>query len=279
MTSEVDRIKLFCGQPTLSNFTTLSYYTRLLFKEASEFCMHNERGATEIARKVIWYEGMMKVTEEKRRGIRALILAIAHLKNISKGLQFKPVVTVLTENATYRRAALTISYESDFKDMYSVTENITEFEREFNFAADGIKDYAIDLITEHDVLITSILLEMKPYKFKIFYNNGIGVILNKTSCLNCMILYKQHGVDCDYSGCEESYKLHSYFHPRAVQMRGEKVTQETDDYFRKLEQCEKELVDLECLSDIRHRPEKMADDPELFAILREMESNGGYILN
>lgn len=157
------------------------------------------------------------IQEDVRRDLRALFLALKYINEFPniRNSQF-PIVYL---NFFKKDSYITISYSKELNEMYSIKLNNVEREMnsELNLYLDDAKEYFLELFNKYkNLYIPIIKIKLSEDKDKvIFYDKRVGVVYKDIECYNC----------------------------RLQQLANKKLNSK----------CQ-ELLDDDCLDDIRHKP-------------------------
>ena len=213
------KLKTFCKDPTIDKFNSLPENFQLYLKVASEYCISKEIGNRKLARQIIIMHLSQTIQEDTRRDLRALFLTLKYIGEfpIFGNSQF-PVVYL---NFFKKDSYITISYSKELNEMYSIKLNNVEREMnsELNLYLDDAKEYFLELFNKYkNLYIPIIKIKLSEDKDKvIFYDKRVGVVYKDIECYNC----------------------------RLQQLANKKLNSK----------CQ-ELLDDDCLDDIRHQPKQ-----------------------
>lgn len=217
------------------------------------------------------------LSEDDKRGIRALILGCKMLSDpgydLMKGKKY-PMLFVYTDT---NELIMKINYESPdnsgnvLPKMYKVKEELpNKITKELMFYYDNLKDYLIETIGTERIRIDHIYLYMNDNIYRLFYDQSLGVLWDKTECFKCYKILQEYGINCTYEDCDSDTKqklkkLYLQHHP---DKGGD------PSVFQKLQYCNNLVVINECLSNVRHRPPKLSSKKGLWSNINNTDAFG-----
>lgn len=173
--------------------------TKILLYRFARYCIEKDKGKIELAKKINRYSITENLSEEAKRGLRALLLAMILLSAdyMSKLVKNRyPIAIVYLTNDEV--SVLKIGFGHELPDMFLITQTHTKFgvDKELLLYPEDAKDYIINLFGTHpEAVINKIDIYMSPADKKEFYNRKIGVIWSNEECIECMRKKKLGKID------------------------------------------------------------------------------------
>jgi hypothetical protein len=188
------------------------------------------------------------MTSDQRRGTKALLLGLRLLMDIRRetGVISKMSVYISSQ----QKAAFAISYEKDLPDQFVIVQEYNrEINKELQLHLGNVKDFLIDFIWRHKVVIEKITIKSKDTKP--FYLRNFGVTWHSENCMECRSILKAYGINCVDVNCDYDMALSKL---RKLFLRHHPDKGGDADIFTKLQQCRELVVDERCYENIRHGP-------------------------
>lgn len=245
--------------------------------ESGDESDYEEKKIDYVSREHKIKEWTKNLSEDDKRGVRALILGCKMLSDTGftsmSGKEY-PKLMVYTDT---NNLIMEISYESPdesgnkLSNMYKVVEELpNKISKELSFYYDDLKDYLIETFGTESIRIDHIYIVMKKDIYRLFYDQHLGILWDKTECFKCYKILKEFGIDCTYENCGSNAKkklkqLYLKHHP---DKGGD------PNIFKKIQHCGDLVVINECLSDIRHRPSQLSVNKGLWSEINNTDVFG-----
>ena len=244
----MEDIENFCSNPSAPAFYEFPTNIQDLFGTVSEFCVRNDKGDVDLAHRIVNFYKGSQMTNDQRRGTKAILLCIGLLINLKKevGRSFKCKIYISSQ----KREAFTLYYEKELPKQFLVLQNYKkEVRKELVLHRENLREYFIDFVWRHKIIVEKITIfldEEKP-----FYVRDFGVTWHNEECESCRRVFKQYGIncmdnDCDYKAAHK--KLRQLFLKHHPDKGGNKYT------FDKLYTCKKRVINEKCYESIRLSP-------------------------
>lgn len=244
-------VKNFCNNPTPDNFKKIGENYKDILYGLAQYCMDNDKGDIEIARKIIRYYKGNKLSDDSARGVKALLLGLRLQIKIYNETNTSVKLKVYTDDK--KSGTFSIWYNKDLPELFLIKVSSThEIDKELSLYLMDAIDFFIDFTWKYNIVINRIIIRVK--ELKLFYTKNDGVYWGQENCIKCKKIFKKYGINCTDKTCDYNNalkklrKLYLKLHPDKPGGNRRK--------FEKLHECQTLVIDDRCFDSIKYSKKK-----------------------
>lgn len=178
----------FCNNVSRDGFIKLNKTIQKLFVKYSKYCIQNNKGKVDLARKILNYYKTRKYNENTIKGLKALFLALKFFKT-KEYKRLEPKNRPFIKTFIGKQLAITIQYEIEFKNLYSLLTSHDDFgmDKDLNLNENDLKETLIDLFSNNSEISKIVIDYRNKLKERNFYDEKYGIIYDISDCKRCKI--------------------------------------------------------------------------------------------